>query len=173
MPVRGEAERWPGAQENRGAGATRMANGGAGSAAGDGGTGRARLPEAAGVVIFRRAGDDVEFLLLQNARRGEWAPPKGHLELSDGSAEVAALRELHEETGIVLSAADLDTRSPSSLGMVTTYALPKPTRKCPTGVKETHYYLAEVSFALYPPPHTLDPTPFPLHPSPYTLSPKP
>ena len=64
-PIRGEAERWPGA------GGSRMADGSAGYAAGDGGTGGGRLPEAAGVVVFRRVAQDVEFLLLHNSRKDE------------------------------------------------------------------------------------------------------
>jgi len=156
-PVRGDAERWPAA------GASRMADG---YAAGDGGTGGGRLPEAAGVGVFRRVAEDVEFLLLCSNKTGGWTPPKGHLEASE-SAEVAALRELREETGIVLSTADLDSRCKATctadLGSrsttsrpqplhVTKYYLPRPTRKCPTGFKETNYFLAEVPFILNPSP---------------------
>ena len=63
----------------------------------------ARTPNAvreytAGGVVFRRVGEDVEILMIQD-RLGRWTIPKGHVE--DGeSLEQTALREVAEETGL-------------------------------------------------------------------------
>ncbi len=52
--------------------------------------------KACGVLVFRE-NPDLQFLLMQHADR--WDLPKGRLD--DGETEYeAALRELHEETGI-------------------------------------------------------------------------
>ena len=61
-PVRGEAERWPGA------GASRMADSSAGYAAGAGGTGGGRLPEAAGSCI---RSTEAELYYLRRLIRGD------------------------------------------------------------------------------------------------------
>ena len=47
---------------------------------------------------FVRNGDGV--LLIHHDRLGRWMQPGGHIELEDHSIEVAALREIEEETGI-------------------------------------------------------------------------
>lgn len=55
---------------------------------------------SAGGVAFRPvAGGGWDVLCLERPRYGDWTLPKGHLEPGE-SAEDAALRELHEETGV-------------------------------------------------------------------------
>lgn len=55
---------------------------------------------AAGIILFRRAGDGPEYLLLRNAKHRSWGFPKGHAEGSETVLETAQ-RETREETGIV------------------------------------------------------------------------
>ena len=57
----------------------------------------AERERSAGVIVYRRAGDGVLFLLLDYGRY--WDFPKGHLEPGEDDT-AAALRELREETGI-------------------------------------------------------------------------
>jgi 8-oxo-dGTP diphosphatase len=47
------------------------------------------------------------FLLLRNARHGTWSFAKGHLEPGE-DLFAGALREVKEETGVVLEPSDLD-----------------------------------------------------------------
>ncbi|KAE9417519.1 hypothetical protein Angca_006693, partial [Angiostrongylus cantonensis] len=55
---------------------------------------------AAGLVVFRRVLDRVEFLLLQASYPPfHWTPPKGHVDPGEDEW-VAALRETKEEAGI-------------------------------------------------------------------------
>ena len=56
----------------------------------------------AGVVCLRKAAEGVEVLLIRRGtppRLGEWSIPGGRIEWGE-AAEVAALRELKEETGV-------------------------------------------------------------------------
>ncbi|PIO71332.1 putative Bis(5'-nucleosyl)-tetraphosphatase [Teladorsagia circumcincta] len=56
---------------------------------------------AAGLVVFRRISDRVEFLLLQASYSPyHWTPPKGHVDPGEDEW-VAALRETKEEAGIL------------------------------------------------------------------------
>jgi 8-oxo-dGTP pyrophosphatase MutT (NUDIX family) len=52
----------------------------------------------AGGVVFRRLGERVEILMIQD-RLGRWTIPKGHVEEGE-SLEQTALREVAEETGL-------------------------------------------------------------------------
>jgi diadenosine hexaphosphate hydrolase (ATP-forming) len=52
----------------------------------------------AGGVVFRRVGEGVEILMIQD-RLGRWTIPKGHVEEGE-SLEQTALREVAEETGL-------------------------------------------------------------------------
>jgi 8-oxo-dGTP diphosphatase len=63
---------------------------------------------AAGVLLWRGAGAAPEFLLLRNARHATWGFAKGHLEPGEDLI-AGALRECREETGYVLTPADLIT----------------------------------------------------------------
>ena len=57
-------------------------------------------PTHAGGVVFRGAGDEVEFLVVQ-ARDNptQWVFPKGHIEPGETAAETAR-REVREEAGV-------------------------------------------------------------------------
>lgn len=57
--------------------------------------------KSAGVIVYRRAGDQCLFLLVLSklTKRALWEFPKGGVEKGE-TLEQAALRELHEETGI-------------------------------------------------------------------------
>jgi predicted NUDIX family NTP pyrophosphohydrolase len=64
--------------------------------------------DSAGVLMFRRRGAAIEFLLVhpggpywQRKDDGAWTVPKGELDEAE-SAEAAARREFEEETGFVL-----------------------------------------------------------------------
>lgn len=61
---------------------------------------------AAGVLLWRGAGQAPEFLLLRNARHATWGFAKGHLEPGEDLL-AGALRECREETGLRLGASDL------------------------------------------------------------------
>ena len=57
--------------------------------------------EAAGFFLYRLARDgQPEFLLLKNAKRGDWGVPKGHKDEEDANLKATAQRELLEETGL-------------------------------------------------------------------------
>jgi len=54
---------------------------------------------AAGGVVWRRAADGIEVVLVHRPRYDDWSLPKGKLDPGEGFEE-AALREVEEETGI-------------------------------------------------------------------------
>ncbi|MHC4830451.1 MAG: bis(5'-nucleosyl)-tetraphosphatase [Planctomycetota bacterium] len=56
-------------------------------------------PRAAGIVVYRRTGANVEVLVLRAIGCGHWTPPKGHLDGEESPLE-AALRETREESGL-------------------------------------------------------------------------
>ncbi len=55
---------------------------------------------AAGGLVWRAAGDDVEVVVIHRDRYGDWTFPKGKLDPGE-TWEQAAVREVFEETGIV------------------------------------------------------------------------
>jgi len=55
---------------------------------------------AAGCVVYRHDSTGAPLLLLIHDKYGRWTLPKGHLEVGESDQE-AALREVHEETGVV------------------------------------------------------------------------
>ena len=60
---------------------------------------RAVREYTAGGVVFRRVGERIEILMIQD-RLGRWTIPKGHVEEGE-SLEQTAVREVAEETGLV------------------------------------------------------------------------
>jgi 8-oxo-dGTP diphosphatase len=61
--------------------------------------------EAAGGVVWRRAGDGVEVCVVHRPRYEDWSLPKGKLDPGE-TFEQAALREVQEETGIACDLGD-------------------------------------------------------------------
>jgi 8-oxo-dGTP pyrophosphatase MutT (NUDIX family) len=61
----------------------------------------AMKPKICGVVLKRTSGETVEYLLVRQCHM--WSFPKGHPEKCDTDDMDTAIRELKEETGIVLS----------------------------------------------------------------------
>ena len=68
------------------------------------------------VVLFAMVDSQMKVLLIQRGRdpyKGQWAFPGGFLNM-DETAEVGALRELKEETGLNWTTSDSFTPSPAS-----------------------------------------------------------
>jgi ADP-ribose pyrophosphatase YjhB (NUDIX family) len=58
-----------------------------------------REPTAGGIVFRRNEANDIEILLIQDAK-DRWTIPKGHIEEGE-TAQETALREIGEEAGIM------------------------------------------------------------------------
>ncbi len=54
----------------------------------------------AGAVVFRQRNDQVLYLVVSSSDELNWVLPKGHIDPGE-TPEIAALRELEEEAGIV------------------------------------------------------------------------
>ena len=54
----------------------------------------------AGAVVFRRRNDQVFYLVVSSSDGLNWVLPKGHIDPGE-TPEIAALRELKEEAGVV------------------------------------------------------------------------
>ena len=54
----------------------------------------------AGAVVFRKRGDQILYLVVSSLDGANWVLPKGHIDKGE-SAELATLRELVEEAGVV------------------------------------------------------------------------
>jgi 8-oxo-dGTP pyrophosphatase MutT (NUDIX family) len=54
----------------------------------------------AGAVVFRRRNDQVLYLVVSSSDGLNWVLPKGHIDPGE-TPEIAALRELEEEAGII------------------------------------------------------------------------
>jgi 8-oxo-dGTP pyrophosphatase MutT (NUDIX family) len=63
------------------------------------GTTAGTTTEAAGGVVVVGSGPGARMLVVHRPRYDDWSLPKGHLERGE-SPEAAALREVHEETGV-------------------------------------------------------------------------
>ena len=53
----------------------------------------------AGCVVFRDDQDEIQYLVISSSTGEHWVLPKGHIDPGE-TPEVAALRELEEETGV-------------------------------------------------------------------------
>ena len=58
--------------------------------------------KSAGMIIYQRAGDGIRYLVLFQRQSRTWSIPKGHMEAFETEKE-AAIREVREETGLLLS----------------------------------------------------------------------
>ena len=54
----------------------------------------------AGAVVFRQRNDEVLYLVVSSSDGLNWVLPKGHIDPGE-TPEIAALRELEEEAGII------------------------------------------------------------------------
>jgi 8-oxo-dGTP diphosphatase len=61
--------------------------------------------EAAGGLVWRRVGADVEVVIVHRPRYDDWSLPKGKLDEGE-SFEQAATREVKEETGLACELGD-------------------------------------------------------------------
>lgn len=87
------------------------------------------MEKSAGIILFRRDGDGVRFLLIKNAAHGHWDFPKGHIDPGEDEMQ-AARRETREECGI-----DVLEIVPDSREVIRYKVGAKP--------KEVAYFLAE------------------------------
>lgn len=57
---------------------------------------------SAGGIVFKKNGENIEWLLIQNSSHKGWGFPKGHVgdKVRNEPIDVAALREVREEGGI-------------------------------------------------------------------------
>lgn len=90
------------------------------------------IEKTAGAVVYRKQGDQVEYLLLQSTNPGNfWGFPKGHVEGAE-TLVATAQREIREETGLTVP---VDT----SFAISTGYDLPN------GNYKEMTLYLADLT----------------------------
>ena len=65
--------------------------------------------QAAGAVLWRRTGDDIEVALVHRPKYDDWSLPKGKLDEGE-THEEAALREVAEETAAAIAPATTTLR---------------------------------------------------------------
>lgn len=58
-----------------------------------------RSEKSCGAVVYRKSGNDIEFLAVRSKSNGHWSFPKGHVEKGECEEETAK-REVLEETGV-------------------------------------------------------------------------
>lgn len=66
-----------------------------------------KFEKSAGAVVFRNNNGRYEFLIIQGINEGSYGFPKGHIEIGEKDHE-AAIREVKEETNIVVAIIDKD-----------------------------------------------------------------
>lgn len=57
------------------------------------------IGKSCGAIVYRKLGEDIEFLAVKSKANGHWSFPKGHMEKGE-SEEKTAEREIFEETGL-------------------------------------------------------------------------
>lgn len=103
---------------------------------------------AAGVILFCNTPHGPRFLLVLN-KWGDraWGFPKGHIDKADNGVHlVTALRETREETGFAAERIRIhhaNGKPVEEIGRVV-YAMPRPTRNIPSGVKHVAFFLGEI-----------------------------
>ena len=100
---------------------------------------------SSGGVVVRRSSDGYDVCLVNDGRY--WGFPKGHIEPGE-TPEVAAMREISEETGLALESLALRAPLPP-----TEYVYRKP-KGGPLIFKRVHHYIVEApsDAALHPDP---------------------
>ena len=63
----------------------------------------------AGIIAMHFCGDNIRILLVRGKQSGKWSFPKGHTE-SNEDIIGTAIREMKEETGIVISESEINKR---------------------------------------------------------------
>lgn len=61
--------------------------------------------KSCGALVYRKAGDKLQLLILRHRMGGHWSFPKGHVEKGETETETA-LREVKEETGLSIELFD-------------------------------------------------------------------
>ncbi len=112
-------------------------------------------PNGAGLVIFCVVNSCKKYLVLLNKwGRKKWSFPKGHADKRDVNLLKTALRETEEETGFTCNEIRLHSIESRSgpFGYVK-YAIDRPTKKVPDGIKHIAFYLAEMDLINGQVPH--------------------
>lgn len=91
-----------------------------------------------GVILFRRNGGKVEYLLLKNAKWGHWDFAKGHPDTGEDET-AAAMRETREESGLT------EIRLVSGFRESIFYRVDIKGKRAEKGMKEAVYFLGEAS----------------------------
>ena len=109
-------------------------------------------PTHAGGVVYRRANEQVEYLLVRPKRgQDEWVLPKGHIETGERS-EQTAIREVEEETGVVariiapLQVTEFETNG--QLVRVKFFLMQFAARRAPSERRATKWAAKEAALAL-------------------------
>ncbi len=64
-----------------------------------------RHEKSCGALVYRIQNNEPELLLVRHKMGGHWSFPKGHVEAGE-TEQQTALREVQEETGLVIALAD-------------------------------------------------------------------